>query len=54
MADNSFKVKAWMMGIIGGMLAFSKDVVFPAANAEFQVIPALAISVFLVLLVVSF
>ena len=54
MADNSFKVKAWMMGIVSGLLAFSKDVVFPAKDTVFQPEAALAISVFLVLLVISF
>jgi hypothetical protein len=54
MADNSFKIKAWMMAITGAVLAFAKDYVFPDNEIKYNEIAGLWISIFLVLSVLIF
>jgi len=53
MADNSFKVKAWMIGILGGIVALSNDALFVTA-AEDNLWITLAVNAFLFLPVICF
>lgn len=54
MAGNSFKVKAWAMAIVGGVLALAKEIVFPAQDAAINGPAAIGLSIFLMLVVVMF
>lgn len=54
MAENSFRVKAWMMSIIGGILAFGKDVIFTSNDILYHPYSAVIISFFLLIIVLSF
>jgi hypothetical protein len=54
MADNSFKVKAWMLAILGSVLALSNGVLFVDAAKEFNTPAAFFLSIFLVLIVLVF
>lgn len=53
MAENSFKVKAWMIGILGGIVAFSSDELFATAD-ESNLIITLAFNAFLLLPIFCF
>lgn len=53
MADNSFKVKAWMIGILGGIVAFSSDALFATAD-ESNLVITLAFNAFLLLPIICF
>lgn len=53
MADNSFKVKAWMMAILGGIVAFSSDSLFATAD-ESNIYATLAFNAFLFLPILCF
>lgn len=53
MADNSFKVKAWMIGILGGIVALGNDALFVTV-AEDNLLTTLAFNAFLFLPVICF
>jgi len=54
MADNSFKVKAWMLAILGSVMALSNGVLFVDAAKEFNTPAAFFLSIFLILIVLVF
>jgi len=54
MADNSFKVKAWMMAIIGGVIALSKELLFIPSDGQINETATYGISIFLLLMIFSF
>jgi len=54
MANYSYRIKAAMIGIIGGVLAISENVIFAENTKTLNVSAALAISLFLVILVLVF
>ncbi len=54
MASNSFKVKAWMMAIIGGVLAISESAIFSDGSKSISEPAAIFVSLFLVMLVLVF
>lgn len=54
MADNSFKVKAWMMAIAGGVVALSEGVLFVKTGKHLNEPAAFGISIFLILLIIVF
>jgi len=54
MADNSFKVKAWMMAIAGGVVALSEGVLFVESGKHINKPAAFGISIFLILLIIVF
>jgi len=54
MASNSFKVKAWMMAIIGGVVAISESAVFSDGSKSISEPAAIFVSLFLVMLVLVF
>ncbi len=54
MADNSFKVKAWAIAIVGGVLALAQEIIFPAKDASMNEPAAIGLSIFLVLVVLMF
>jgi hypothetical protein len=54
MASNSFKVKAWMMAIIGGVVAISESAIFSDGSKSLSEPAAIFVSLFLVMLVLVF
>ncbi|MFA8298734.1 MAG: hypothetical protein ACEPOV_01075 [Hyphomicrobiales bacterium] len=52
MANNSFKVKAWLMTIIAGVLTFSMRVLFPLKNRDVQESSSIVILFFLLVLTI--
>jgi hypothetical protein len=54
MAANSFKIKAWTMAIIGGVLALSKEIIFQKADTQTNEMASIGLSIFLVLVVLVF
>ncbi len=54
MASNSFKVKAWMMAIIGGVVAISESAIFSDGSKNISEPAAIFVSLFLVMLVLVF
>ncbi len=54
MAENSFKVKAWMMSIFGGVLALAKGGLFNTTETNNSVLPMAFIYLFLVITVAVF
>lgn len=54
MAANSFRVKAWTMAILGGVLALSKEIIFQTPSTPVNEVASISLSIFLVLEVIVF
>ena len=54
MADNSFKLKAWLLTVMGGVLALSKDILFVSKETSVNNYAVYGLISFLILLIILF